>query len=74
MQAGGLDLDLDLDVFGSLSVTLEDLPNDGTSASVDDSSDHINLPVCRRTVEMCIDDHSVDLLRFAVTCMYIWRL
>lgn len=44
-QAAGLDLALD--VFGTLSVTMEDLPKDGgTAAPVDDPSDQVILPVC----------------------------
>lgn len=59
VQAGGLDVDLD--VFGTLSVTLEDLPKDGTSASLDDSSDHINLPVCScMSAAVCL--HLADTL------------
>jgi hypothetical protein len=42
-QAAGLDLALD--VFGTLSVTMEDLPKDGAAAPVDDASDQIILPV-----------------------------
>ncbi len=41
------ELELDLEVFGSLSMTLDDLPKDGQSSSLDAASDAAAVPVRR---------------------------
>ena len=67
-QAAGLDLALD--VFGTLSVTMEDLPKDGgTAAPVDDASDQVILPVRLSSATQHAQPSSLAMQSSKQTCM-----